>query len=133
MTSSAARVTPRKPPILRWLHPRRTARRGEILAWSGLVRLLLATRSIDQTVAILDRLPRRKTGQARPLPPEWPFRFAGMCLGRSIARSQYLRVRGCPSTLVIGVRGDLSTFAAHAWLDGDAVEPDYVELRRVRR
>lgn len=132
MATSVTRMTHSRS-WLRWLHPRQAIRRLEILAWSGLVRLLLATQPIDRTIAILDALPHRSGGHARPLPPERPFRFAGMCLGRSIARSQHLRVRGCPSTLVIGVRGGISSFAAHAWLDGDAVEPDYIELRRVRR
>lgn len=118
----------------RWRRPRQALRFAEILVWSALVRLLLLTRSIDQAVRWLDLLPRRRSGASHGVPPpEGPFRLAGACLGRSLARSQYLRIRGQPSIVVIGVRGGLATFAAHAWLDGDPVDPDFVELRRIHR
>jgi hypothetical protein len=35
--------------------------------------------------------------------------------------------------VIFGTRGGLHHFQAHAWLEGDPVESDYVELRRVAR
>jgi hypothetical protein len=115
-------------------HPRRLLRAGEVLIWSGLARVLVGMQPIERAVYWLDLLPRRRPGsRAVALPPERPFRLAGACLGRSLARSQYLRMRGQPSALIIGVRGGLSAFAAHAWLEGDPVDPDFVEIRRIHR
>jgi hypothetical protein len=102
--------------------------------WSGLVRLLLATLTLERTLCILDALPRRQAAGQVTAPPEAAFRIAGACLGRSLARSQYLRARGHPSVVVIGGLGTIDRFRAHAWLEGDASgQPDFVELRRIER
>jgi hypothetical protein len=121
--------------VRRSLRPiRRSLLAAEAIGWSLAARRLLATRSAEETLGLLDRLPRRQSAQpARALPPERPFRFAGACLGRSLARSQYLRARGQRHTLIIGVRGGLVDFGAHAWLEGDPVLPDFIELRRIDR
>src|SRR5215218_181347 len=107
----------------------------EAQLWSTLVRLLLATLALERTLRVLDALPRHSTPRAKvAAPPEAAFRLAGACLGRSLARSQYLRTRGHPSILVIGGLGTIGEFRAHAWLDGDDPgQPDFVELRRIQR
>ncbi|MEA2597398.1 MAG: Transglutaminase-like superfamily [Thermomicrobiales bacterium] len=116
------------------LSARRALVTAEALAWSALVRLLLATRASEGALRALDSLPRRAPrADPVPLPAEGPFRLAGACLGRSLARSQYLRTRGRPHVLVFGVRGGAAAFAAHAWLEGDPVDPAFLPLRRVPR
>lgn len=90
----------------------------ESLAWSVLVRLLLRATSLRRTLALLDRLARPTAGaDVVSLPTEAHFGRAGACLGRQLARSQFLRRRGATSTVLIGVRptggGPLD---AHAWL-----------------
>lgn len=59
-------------------------------------------------------------------------RLAGAtCLERSLLRQAWLRGRGTPRDVVIGVRS-ADTFEAHAWLDGDPDAVDYLEIHRVR-
>ena len=107
----------------------------EAQLWSTLVRLLLATLALERTLRVLDALPRLATPRPEVVaPPEAAFRIAGACLGRSLARSQYLRTRGHSSILVIGGLGTIGEFRAHAWLEGDDPgQPDFVELRRIQR
>ncbi|MGI8644322.1 MAG: lasso peptide biosynthesis B2 protein [Thermomicrobiales bacterium] len=109
--------------------------RIEALGWSALVRVLLATLALERTLRVLNAIPRRKRRSATAsMPPEAAFRLAGACLGRSLARGQYLRVRGYPSVLVIGGLGSVDAFHAHAWLDGDDPgDADFIELRRIAR
>lgn len=107
----------------------------EALGWSALVRLLLAILSLERTLRLLNVIPCRKHRPAMAtMPPEAAFRLAGACLGRSLARGQYLRVRGQPSVLVIGGFGSVDAFRAHAWLDGDDPgDADFIELQRIAR
>jgi len=107
----------------------------EILILSLLTRALLKICSVDRTIHLLDLVPRRSRAAMPPEPSaeRW-FRLAGACLGRSIARSQFLRLRGHPHVVVIGVQGGIDRFAAHAWLDPyDSPQLDFVELRRFHR
>ncbi len=109
--------------------------RSEGMLWAIVVRTLLTVSSTQRAISILDALPRLKprSGQTEALPPEAPFRRAGACLGRSLARSQYLRIRGRPHVFVIGVAGGVNTFEAHAWLAGDAFPADFQPLWEVHR
>lgn len=134
VASHRSRESPRRPDRLARLIEIPIPFRLEMGLWSALVRTLLATMSTERAIALLDALPHRHA-TTRPLaiPPERGVRFAGACLGRSLARSQYLRLRGHPHHLVIGVKGQIHDFQAHAWLDGDPLADDYVELRRIER
>jgi hypothetical protein len=113
----------------------RVIRAIEILAWSLLVRVLLKTIALERSLLILNVLPRRRAS-SRPVdpPPEPQFALAGACLGKSLARSQFLRTRGQPHVVVVGVRGGTGSFAAHAWLEGyDSEATDYVAIRKIIR
>ena len=109
--------------------------RVEILFWSLLVRVLVHRLSLERSLRLLDRLPHRAHSTAGfAMPPERVFRGAGACLGRSLARSQFLRVRGHPHAIVIGVQGGTTALHAHAWVaPWDPVESSFVELRRIAR
>jgi len=109
--------------------------RVEILFWSLLARVLVRRLSLERSLRLLDRLPHRARSTAGfAVPPERTFRGAGACLGRSLARSQFLRVRGHSHAVVIGVRGGTTALHAHAWVEPcDPVEPSFVELRRIAR
>lgn len=109
--------------------------RVEILLWSLLARVLVRRLSLERALTLLDRFPRRAHPTAGfTMPLERTFRGAGACLGRSLARSQFLRVRGQPHAIVIGVRGGTTALRAHAWVEPcDPVEPSFVELRRIAR
>ena len=112
--------------------------RVEALAWSLVTRLLLRFLSLRCTVAVLDRMSAGRPQAHIAIPPEQTFSRAGRCLGRQIARSQYLRRRGGRSTIVIGVRGDGLTemgrrLDAHAWLDRLDEAPGYRSLHRIER
>ena len=107
----------------------------EAFTWSILTRVLLATLSLERTLQTLDALPhRRRTTSGINPPDEGPFWLAGACLGKAIARSQYLRVRGHANAVVIGVQGGTGTFAAHAWLEPyDNPSNQFHEIRRFVR
>lgn len=108
----------------------------ELLGWSVLARLLVARCSLETAVQILDGLPLRpaRAVHAVPLPSDRTVRLAGACLGRSLARSQYLRRRGVSHALVIGATGGIEAFQAHAWVAPYEAAPDgFVELRRIER
>lgn len=111
--------------------------RAEILAWSLLARLLVRTCSLRRAVALLDAVPRPPGTSRRdlgPIAPEAAFGRAGACLGRSLARSQFLRMRRRPHAIVIGTRGGAATLRAHAWIEPcDQPAPTFVEIRRIRR
>jgi hypothetical protein len=109
--------------------------RSEGMLWSIVVRTLLTVSSTQRAIRILDALPRLKprSNPTAALPPEAPFRRAGACLGRSLARSQYLRIRGRPHIFIIGVAGGVNQFEAHAWLAGDAFPADFQPLWEVHR
>ena len=117
------------------VRPGKAVRLIEIVMWSVLVRLLLATVTTERALSVLDALPRRSPrGTSVDVPAQRWFKLAGACLGQSLARSQYLRMHGCPTDVVIGVRGSLESFAAHAWLpEYDRAGDDFVEIRRIRR
>src|SRR5687767_7552454 len=60
---------------------------AEVQLWAALVRVLVATVSVDRAIRILDALPHRSEPMAEVvLPPEATFRYVGACLGRSLAR-----------------------------------------------
>ena len=111
--------------------------RGELLGWSLLSRLLVSRVSLARTLELLDRLPRLPVpaeGEPRAVPVDRHVRLAGACLGRSLARSQYLRRRGIAHTVVIGATGGIEAFRAHAWVDPFESAPEgFVELRRIER
>jgi hypothetical protein len=46
-------------------------------------------------------------------------RRPGTCLERALVLQRWYAARGTPREIVIGVRGPLAAFSAHAWLDGD--------------
>ncbi len=105
------------------------------VGWSVVVRCLLKATSLRTTLAVLDRIPVRRASGVVAIPTERTFARAGACLGRQIARSQYLRRRGARSTLVIGVRPPEETaeIDAHAWLDRLDEPPPYAVLHRIER
>ncbi len=109
--------------------------RLEVLFWSALVRILLALLPTEQVVSALNTLPRGGgSSSSSTIPSDDEVALAGACLGRALARSQYLRRRGQPHTVVIGVSGTVSIFAAHAWLDPyDPMPEGYAEIRRIPR
>jgi hypothetical protein len=108
----------------------------ELLGWSLIARLLVTRLSLKRTLRILDALPKSppsNTGIAL-FPSDRQVRFAGACLGRSLARSQFLRVRGIRHHLVIGTTGGVANFRAHAWIAPFETAPeDFVEFLKVDR
>ena len=112
--------------------------RAEALAWSLVTRFLLHFLSLHHTLVVLDLVPTGRPRSLLTIPPEPTFSRAGRCLGRQVARSQYLRRRGGRSTIVIGVRGEGLTdggrgLDAHAWLDRLDEAPGYRSLHRIER
>jgi hypothetical protein len=109
--------------------------RAEIALWSLLARALLATVTTQRAIRLLGRVPRRSRPEpTTDLPAESCFALAGACLGRSLARSQFLYVRSAPHTIVIGVRGSIDQLNAHAWLEPhDEVDADFVALWSIAR
>ena len=79
-----------------------------------------------------------------PTPPELPpgavgavsaalRRLGPTCLERSLVLQKWYEAHGIERDVVVGVTGPGAGFAAHAWLDGDAVDGEpYHELRRLR-
>jgi hypothetical protein len=55
-------------------------------------------------------------------------RSGASCLEEALIRQQWLASRGTSRDVVVGVTSPSEGFRAHAWLSGDAVAPDYVEL-----
>lgn len=109
--------------------------RVEAFVWSALVRLLLGVLPAERVLRVFDAFPRRRC-PAEAVEPlsERQVALAGACLGRALARSQYLRTRRQPHAVVFGVRGSVAAFAAHAWLEPyDAPGDDFIELRRIAR
>jgi Transglutaminase-like superfamily len=53
------------------------------------------------------------------------------CLERAIVLQRWLRSRGSAMDVVIGVKGGSRDFEAHAWLDGELVDPSFTELTRL--
>jgi hypothetical protein len=107
----------------------------EAFIWSVTTRGLLHLLRTEQVIHLLDVFPRRSQAPTPVTPPsEHDVRHAGACLGRSLARSQFLRLRGQPHAVVIGTRGGISAFEAHAWLDPFDLPPhDFIEIRRIPR
>ena len=54
------------------------------------------------------------------------------CLEAALVRQALFDSRGIHRKLVIGVVGPGEDFRAHAWLEGDAVDDEFVELARYR-
>lgn len=98
---------------------RRASDRIEVIVWSLVARAGIATMGIQRTLLLLDRSRLRRTGgeDLASTRRDALFRLAGRCLGESVARSQYLRVRGQPHEVVLGVSGPVSGLRAHAWLE----------------
>jgi hypothetical protein len=53
------------------------------------------------------------------------------CLERSLVLQRWLASHGVAQQVVIGVSAPDASFAAHAWLDGEAPVPPYRELTRL--
>jgi hypothetical protein len=108
----------------------------ELLVWSGIARLLVSRCSLSRSVRALDWLPTRSRTSAEnaSFPDDRQVRLAGACLGQSLARSQYLRTRGISHSIVIGTRGGLMDFNAHAWISPFEECPEgFVEIHRIER
>lgn len=126
-------AAPAQPAVVEVSSPAVSQRLGAV-GWSLVVRYLLRATSLRVTLAVLDRVPARRPVPVVAIPVERTFARAGACLGRQIARSQYLRRRGVRSTLVIGVRPPgAATIDAHAWLDRLDEQPPYAVLHRIER
>ena len=52
------------------------------------------------------------------------------CLERALIRQARAAGAGTPRDVIVGVTAPATGFRAHAWLDGDRVEPGFVELWR---
>ncbi|HZT91503.1 MAG TPA: lasso peptide biosynthesis B2 protein [Gaiellaceae bacterium] len=52
------------------------------------------------------------------------------CLQRALVLQSWLRARGVPRDVVIGVTGS-ADFRAHAWVDGEPAPPAFRELTRL--
>lgn len=119
---------------MRFLLSIRSMKALEALAWALVVRGLLAILPTERVIQLLDAIPRKQRPEQSVLPPpEDHVRLAGRCLGRSLARSQYLRIRGESHIVVIGIPRDVGSFHAHAWLDAYDDPADFLELRRIAR
>ena len=107
----------------------------EIRVWALASRILLALAGLEKTLTVFDLIPSRRRRLRPILPPvDGEVRIAGACLGRSVARSQYLRVRRQSHALVIGIQDSATVFGAHAWLEPyDPAPEGFVELRRLHR
>lgn len=115
---------------------RRIADRVEIVAWSLGTRVLVGAVGTVRTLGLLDRVRlQRSTGERlAQTDHDALFRLAGRCLGQSIARSQYLRVRGRPHWLILGVDTSTGDFQAHAWLEPlDPAPAEFEVLHRFSR
>lgn len=108
----------------------------ELAVWSVAVRVAIAFLPLARVLRALDVVPKRHRRETRTsaFPTDTQVRLAGACLGRSLARSQYLRVRGVPHRVVIGVTGGTRAFRAHAWVAPYEEAPEgFVELRSIDR
>lgn len=56
---------------------------------------------------------------------------APTCLERSLVLQRWLSSQGVARDVVIGVSGGRASFAAHAWLDGEANGGGYHEISRL--
>jgi hypothetical protein len=109
---------------------------AELAFWSVAVRMALAFLPMARVLRALDVAPKRHGRESRTaaFPTDTQVRLAGACLGRSLARSQYLRLRGVPHRIVIGVTGGTRAFRAHAWIAPYEEAPEgFVELRSIER
>jgi Transglutaminase-like superfamily len=57
-------------------------------------------------------------------------RRGATCLESALVRQAMLAARGIRREVVIGVDRTEGTFRAHAWLDGEPVDPRFTELMR---
>nr|MDQ6948093.1 lasso peptide biosynthesis B2 protein [Actinomycetota bacterium] len=110
--------------------------RVEVVAWSLASRILVTFTGPNHALRLLDRVRLRRTGGEHLAATDRDalFRLAGRCLGEAVARSEYLRVRGRPHELVLGVAGTAGDFRAHAWLEPlDPVPAGFHALHRYSR
>lgn len=112
-------------------------RRWEPILLAVVARFCVRVLSWRRALAVFDRLPVRDgVGGEIVMPPERFFRGAGACLARTLARSQYLRRRGVPTTIVIGATGTTGksfSLDAHAWLERFDDSPRHGVLQRIER
>jgi hypothetical protein len=109
---------------------------GELMALSLFMRVCVKTLSLRRTMRMLDRMPMLAIGPTPcdVFPTDDQVRLAGVCLGKSLTRSQYLRSRHVSHVVVIGVAGSVDAFRAHAWVAPFEEAPgDFVELQRFER
>jgi len=115
---------------------RRPTDRVEVVAWALGARVSVAIVGPTRALRLLDRVPLRRSGGEHLAATDRDalFRLAGRCLGEAVARSQYLRVRGRPHELVLGVAGSAGDLRAHAWLEPlDAAPAGFEALHRFSR
>lgn len=108
----------------------------ELIGWCAIARIGVACLPLGSTLRLLDALPAWTIGHGTEVdfPSDRQVRLAGACLGRSLARSQYLRRRAVPHAIVIGIAGDIHEFRAHAWVAPFETAPsEFVELQRIER
>ncbi|MEM7142061.1 MAG: lasso peptide biosynthesis B2 protein [Actinomycetota bacterium] len=107
--------------------------RIEASAWGIVCRVGIRVVTLHRLVGLLDRVPHRSSAIAEVhVPDAAHFRGAGACLSRSLARSQFIRMRGGESTVSLGVAGSVAAFDAHAWLE-PLDEPDRPAMHRITR
>lgn len=95
------------------------------LAAVATIPVLLALLPFPSVLAICDRWPRTGTSSATPSGLAERARrwlaygrgpWTGSCLTRSLVLYAMLRQHGHRPTLHLGVDGDVTSFAAHAWV-----------------
>ncbi len=115
---------------------RRLSDRIEVVAWSLAARVGIGTVGVKATLRLFDLIPLQRRGGERLAFTERDalFRLAGRCLGESIARSAYLRLRGSRHELVLGVRRSANGVQGHAWLEPfDTAPPEFEVIHRFGR
>lgn len=98
-------------------------------AWRALTRARggLRSRSLDEIR--LPPAPRTRPADDYGVAVVLNRRHA-KCLEAALVRQALFNARGTRRELLIGIVGPADGFRAHAWLDGDAVDDEFVELAR---
>lgn len=112
----------------RWPAPRTRDGLWKLVALfvSLIARAALRLLGYRRTLNVAGRLPAVFTTAPDVVEEEW-FRWAGQCLGKSIAQLAFLRICGSDDDVMIGVSTD-PEFAAHAWLRSQGPAAGFVVL-----